>query len=274
MVDRNLRFVRRDAGGGRVYFVVNSGTEAVDGWVPLRVPTKSTAIYDAMRGSAGLAALRVSKPGPNELYLQLAPGESRILRTFDSVIQGPKQRYFEPTGGTQEINDAWKVSFIEGGPELPPTIEVHALGSWTDWGRDALKAFSGTARYVISFSGPRRRADQWQLDLGKVKESARVFLNGKELGTLIAPPYTLPIHAKQLRGKNILKIEVSNLMANRIADLDRRKVPWRKYYNVNFPARKKENQGEDGLFNAARWLPRESGLIGPVRLIPLEEKNF
>lgn len=274
MVDRNVRFVRRDVGNGRIYFVVNSGAEAVNGWIPLRAPMKSAAIYDAMSGNAGLAALRVSTTGQNEFYMQLAPGESRILRTFDSVIQGPKQLYFEPTGETQEIDDAWTVRFIEGGPELPPTIEAHTLDSWTNWGGDAVNAFSGTARYVVSFPGPRTRADQWLLDLGKVRESAHVYLNGKELGTLIAPPYALPILAKQLREKNILEIEVSNLMANRIADMDRRKVRWKKFYNVNFPARNKENRGADGMFDAARWLPRESGLIGPVRLIPLEEKDL
>jgi hypothetical protein len=68
---------------------------------------------------------------------------------------------------------------------------------------------------------------------------------------------------------NELEIQVSNLMANRIADLDKRKVFWRKFYNVNFPARKGENR-KNGLFDASGWEPRESGLIGPVRLIQLK----
>jgi hypothetical protein len=62
---------------------------------------------------------------------------------------------------------------------------------------------------------------------------------------------------------------VTNLSANRLADLDRRGVPWKKFYNVNYPARFPDNRGPDGLFSAAAWTPLESGLLGPVRLTPL-----
>jgi hypothetical protein len=64
-------------------------------------------------------------------------------------------------------------------------------------------------------------------------------------------------------------VDVTNRMANRIADLDRRGVAWKKYYNVNFPARLRENRGPDGLFTAAGWKPLESGLLGPVTLQPV-----
>ena len=64
-------------------------------------------------------------------------------------------------------------------------------------------------------------------------------------------------------------MDVTNQMANRIADLDRRNVPWKRFYNVNFPARLPENRGPDGLFSAARWEPLESGLLGPVTLQPV-----
>ena len=62
---------------------------------------------------------------------------------------------------------------------------------------------------------------------------------------------------------------MTNLMANRIADLERRGVRWKKFYNVNFPSRLPENRGADGLFTAAKWEPLESGLLGPVTLTPL-----
>ena len=72
-----------------------------------------------------------------------------------------------------------------------------------------------------------------------------------------------------LAERNLLEIDVTNQMANRIADLDRRHVPWKKFYNVNFPARMPENRGPDGLFTAAGWDPLESGLLGPVTLQPV-----
>ena len=64
-------------------------------------------------------------------------------------------------------------------------------------------------------------------------------------------------------------MSVTNLSANRIRDLDVRGAPWKKFYNVNFPARYPENRGADGLFSAARWEPLESGLLGPVTLTPV-----
>ena len=72
-----------------------------------------------------------------------------------------------------------------------------------------------------------------------------------------------------MQAKNVLAVSVSNLAANRIRDLDRRGVAWKKFYNVNFPARLPENRGPDGLFTAAGWEPLDSGLLGPVTLTPL-----
>lgn len=99
---------------------------------------------------------------------------------------------------------------------------------------------------------------------------ASVKLNGKELGVLICPPFQIPILNDRVEKENILEIRVSNLMANRIADLDRRKVNWKKFCNVNFPARTRDNRGPDGLFTASHWPPKESGLIGPVTLTPID----
>ena len=69
-----------------------------------------------------------------------------------------------------------------------------------------------------------------------------------------------------------LQLLVTNLSANRIADLDRRGVSWKKFYNVNMPARLPQNRGTDGLFTAAKWEPLDSGLLGPVTITPLAKQ--
>jgi hypothetical protein len=161
------------------------------------------------------------------------------------------------------------VRFEEGGPERPGDVRTATLASWTAWGGEAVKAFSGTARYSISFPGPKARATAYALDLGAVHDSARVRLNGKDLATLIGPRFRLVIDGSSLAETNVLEVAVSNLMANRIASLDRQKVRWKKFYNVNFPARLPANRGPDGLFHADHWPPLPSGLLGPVTLTPL-----
>ena len=71
--------------------------------------------------------------------------------------------------------------------------------------------------------------------------------------------------------ENALEVKVSNLMANRIAWLDRNNIEWKKFYNINFAARLKENT-KNGIFDASAWQPRESGLIGPVTITPLKKR--
>ncbi len=268
MVGQGLRFIRRRDERGQYYFVSNQGDRAIDGWVALRGSAKSVAIFDPMREEKGLAATRQSGDGGAEVYMQLAPGESCVLKMFDAPVKGQSFAYFKTAGEARPLNGKWSLRFIEGGPELPAAIETDKLGSWTDFDGEAVKRFSGAAVYTISFARPDQR--DWTLDLGRVAESARVKLNGNELAVLINAPYRIRIPKELLKEQNTLEVAVSNLMTNRIIDLDRRGVNWKTFYNTNMPARRRENAGPDGLFNAARWTPRESGLIGPVALIPVE----
>ena len=53
--------------------------------------------------------------------------------------------------------------------------------------------------------------------------------------------------------------------------LDLRGTEWKKFYNANVAAREPVNRGAGNLFSAAKWTPRESGLIGPVTIAPLEK---
>ncbi len=96
--------------------------------------------------------------------------------------------------------------------------------------------------------------------------TAWVFLNGKYTATLIGPVFSCKLSRDDLKDDNFLEIKVSNSMANRIIDLDKRNVLWKKFNNTNFPARLPQNRGAKGLFDASKWQPRISGLEGPVTL--------
>ncbi|WP_326522699.1 glycosylhydrolase-like jelly roll fold domain-containing protein [Candidatus Fervidibacter sacchari] len=147
---------------------------------------------------------------------------------------------------------------------MPKPATVTRLSSWTEWEHDdpeLLKAFSGTARYRLTFDLPTVNADAWLLDLGTVCYSAMVWLNGRLLSTLIASPFRLYVPKEAVRARgNELIVEVANLMANRIAYMDRQKVPWQKFFFVNIRYQP---------FSAADWKPLPSGLIGPVSICPL-----
>jgi hypothetical protein len=268
MSGQGLRVIRRKDEGVRHYFIVNQGDRAASGWMALRDAAKSVAVFDPMREEKGIAAARRSDAGGTEIYLQLAPGESCALKTIDAPAKGESFAYFKMAGEAPPLNGKWSLRFVAGGPEPPAAVEIDRLGSWTDLEGEAVKRFSGTAVYTISFARPGQ--GDWALDLGRIAESARIKLNGNELGALINAPYRIRIPKESLKEQNTLEVAVSNLMTNRIIDMDRRGVNWKKFYNTNMPARRRENAGPDGLFTAARWTPRESGLIGPVALIPME----
>jgi arylsulfatase A-like enzyme len=270
--DLGLAFTRRRHASGRYYFVANPGAAAVEGWLKLATTARAVALYDPMRGTRGWAALRPAGSGATSVYVQLAAGESLVLATHAADAGGEAYPNVETAGAPLAVEGPWTVRFVRGGPELPGEVTTSALGSWTRFDGDAVKAFSGTATYTTSFARPARPATSagtdWRLDLGQVRNSARVRLNGQDLGTLIGPVYQLTVAGSLLAEHNVLEVDVTNLMANRAADLDRRQVRWKKFYNVNFPARLRENRGPDGLFSAARWEPFESGLLGPVTLQP------
>ena len=92
----------------------------------------------------------------------------------------------------------------------------------------------GTGLYSLETVLPALNADDWILDLGDLRESARIRINGKEAGTVWAAPFRLKVGKYLQPGKNLIEIEVTNLPANRIAELDRQNVPWRKFKEINF----------------------------------------
>jgi hypothetical protein len=263
-VDLGLRFVRRTQAEGWHYFIVNRGDKTVEGWVTLGTRARSALILDPRFDSRiGLAALK-SDGGATRVYLQLQPGESLILRTFtDKTVAAAPWTCFQGAGEPQTISGSWKVRFIEGGPELPAGFETEELASWTTRDDARLKRFAGTARYTIEFEKPAAGADDWLLDLGRVCDSARVRLNGEEAGALWCPPFEIAVGKFLKPGKNLLEIEVTNLAANRIRDLDERKVNWKYFYDINVVSRNYK------LLDASTWPLRDSGLLGPVVLKPV-----
>jgi hypothetical protein len=275
MVDQQLHTVRRsfNTSGrqGNYYFILNSGDKQVGSWIPLATNARAATLFTPMTGETGRAAIRKNSAGVTEVYLQLSPGESCILET---TVTGqhpaePTFAYRQTSGKPQPLSGTWTVDFVSGGPTKPASVTTNQPGSWTDLPSDGVDVFSGAASYSLTFAKPTGHTGDWQLDLGKVAESARIQLNGQELATLIGPTYQLTIPGSLLRPTNKLMVTVSNGMANRIADLDKRHVDWKKFYNINMSARLKENRGKDGLFTAEAWQPRPSGLLGPVTLTPL-----
>lgn len=260
LIDTGLKFIRRRDDCGWTYFVVNHSGQNIDAWVPLSISANSIALLDPAIAATGIAEHR-SVDGHSAVYLQLQPRQSIIIRALQRSASANAERwkYTRPKSESQ-LAGPWHVEFFDGGTKLPEAETVESLGDWTTWSHDttALKNFSGRARYATDFELPADSAEGLVIDLGEVCHSAKVRLNGKEIGTVISSPFRVDATSAARPGKNHLEVEVANLPANRVADLDRRGVDWKKFLFVDIRYHP---------FDASRWDPIRSGLIGPVKLI-------
>jgi hypothetical protein len=271
MVDSGLQFLRRKSGNNGTFYFVQNGEIAFEGWVTLQSMGKGAVVYEPMTGNIGAGRSRASGDNMIEVWIQLQPRETLIIEVRPDLPKLNVFPYIGRLGTPLPVQGSWQVVFTDGGPQLPASQEITSLKPWTLFSNDDYKSFSGLATYTISFPEPQQKAATWILDLGDVKESAEVILNGKSLGIFIGPVFKTHIAGSLLKKENWLEIKVANLMANRISYMDRQKIFWKKFYNVNFPARKAENR-KNGIFDAGDWAPKPSGLLGPVHLIPVTDR--
>jgi hypothetical protein len=77
-----------------------------------------------------------------------------------------------------------------------------------------------------------------------------------------------------MQDENNLEIMVTNLMLNRIIDMDKRVLNGKKFRNANFASETAQTRERGARFDASNLSPVGSGLIGPVTLEPIEFLKF
>jgi hypothetical protein len=268
LADKGLRYVRRKVHGDYWYFLANHTEHDFNGWLDFALPFVSAVLHDPMTGSSALLPTR-EKGQDQQIYIDIASGESFILQVSTSRIDAEPYIPIEPVGSAFTLEGKWDIEFIYGGPNLPQAYTANSLSSWTDAPDEKAKVFAGTARYSLTFDLPDfSNAIDYLLDLGDVRESARVKINGTDVATLFALPMRSRVGQYLKEGSNTIDIEVTNLTANRIRYLDMQKINWKimRDANIMTPAYKP--------FDASSWPLQPSGLLGPVRLIPVKSKQL
>lgn len=258
-----LDFIKKKFDGGYYYFVVNHTANTINEEVTFNESASSVVLMDALDGKTGITSFE-SKDGKTTVHLQLKSGETVFVKLLDKEIDGQQWAYYKEIGKDISIKNNWNVTFTSGGPVLPGDTTISAPESWTDWGTEQ-ERFAGTAKYSTTFELPENSTNAYALDLGDVRETARVFINGDSVGIAWSNPYILDISQFVKPGNNSLEIEVTSLGANRIRDLDTRGVYWKKFYNTNIVTVAYKP------FDASKWDPVACGLLGPVFIRPLEK---
>ncbi len=117
----------------------------------------------------------------------------------------------------KRLDQKWIAAFQSGlgGPE--GDVVFDSLSSWSDSQDPALKYYSGTCRYRTIFTLSADEAGSaLSIDLGEVRDIARVRLNGHDLGVAWFKPFSVPLRNSAREGKNILEVEVTNGWHNRL----------------------------------------------------------
>ena len=200
------------------------------------------AAPDVVRSGADGPALLAREPGT--YVLRTAAGRNLVAKV-DSVFP------------VRQLAGPWEVCFPTGWG-APESKMFAKLVSWTDDPEAGVKHFSGTATYRKTFDLPADALAGGQrltLDLGDVRATADVRLNGHPLGILWSPPFRVDISNAAKVGRNELSIEVTNVWRNRLIG------------DLQLPREKRICR--TNLFGKisprAPLIP--SGLLGPVRLL-------
>ena len=282
-----LRAIRRKNADGFHYFIANLSPNDVDSMVPLAVNCSQATLYNPMNGNIQSADCHNGM-----VHINLRSGESVILTVQEfkgskvqefksSRVLSPlslRKRQSRAQGFKSSNNSAFQhfnistfqhftLSFPSATPRVDKTFQLNKLDGWEKLDDDSVRVTMGTGVYTTTVTLNKQQARQhWKIDLGDVRESARVYINNVFIGCAWAVPYVLDCGTSLRKGRNDIRIEVTNLPANRIADMDRRGIPWRKFNEINIVDLNYKKT------SYAQWTPVPSGLCSPMRLICESEK--
>ena len=166
---------------------------------------------------------------------------------------------------TIAVNGPWTLSFINEAPEVGKTYKLEKLQTWETLDEQTAITM-GTGIYTTHLKLKKRDfedAQGWLINLGDTRESARVYVNGVMVGCAWSVPFELDLKDALRIGDNEIRIEVTNLPANRIRDLDRKGVKWRKMEEINIV----DINYKKTLYD--QWQLMPSGLNSNVSIIKL-----
>ena len=255
--DCGLKAIRRKNANGYHYFIANLSPNDINKNIRLAVTFKDAKWFNPLNGEITDACI---KDGMINLCLQ--SGESMILQTFnDSLCSTKLAEPIKQQSSSISIDGPWNLSFIDSTPNIEKTFRLDKLLTWETLDEQT-KILMGTGVYTTSFKLSKKQLKtKWMIDLGDVRESARVYINNKFVGCTWSVPFILDTRNTLKEGKNELRIEVTNLPANRISHLDKQGVKWRKMEEINVV----DINYMKTLYD--QWEPVKSGLATHVKLI-------
>ena len=263
---RYVGFQHRRTDARDFYFIANISDRPFQTRARFRSTRHAVEFWNPVTGAITRPAIR-----QNAIEIQLAPYESRFVVFSDAASAAPPQPNRVATNRTGTVPDlpapmvlepaSWTLRFSN--QHIAPA-KLPRLESWTTI--KAARYFSGEGVYEAEFQMVKLPENlRVLLDLGVVRETAVVQLNGQSAGTAWMRPYQMDVTSLLHEGRNHLSVAVTNLLINKVlgdGPIDYSAVIAK--YGDRFPGGDEWEQIRE---------PFPSGLLGPVRLIFYREKS-
>ena len=294
--DEPLLWIHRRLDTADIYFLSNQKDAAITVRTSFRVAGRVPELWHADTGAFEPAAEWESADGRTTVTLPFDPSGSVFVVFRQSTTATSHVAPINPESARppQILSGRWDVRFPSGWG-VPEHITLDQLLSWPNHPDRGVRYFSGTAVYTKPFDVSAERLASGRrllLELGVVKNTAGVRLNGHQFDCLWKPPFSIDVTDYLVAGHNTLEVAITNLWPNRMIgdEYEPEDCEWgeeRTFTYVAPPAR----IGRP-LLHAPAWLlnhqPRpsrgrytlssfkfftkdspllESGLLGPVRLV-------
>ncbi|HBE43685.1 MAG TPA: glycosyl hydrolase, partial [Bacteroidales bacterium] len=219
----NIRYTHRSLPDCEIYFISNKTDSTVTDTCYFRDGTRYAELWDAVTGEIrplnisfnddGVAGAGI-KLESYQSYFVLFYKTSKSKKTKESSRQFLTEKHILTT-----LNWQWEVDF-DTSRKGPGVVHFENLDDWTGRPEDGIRHYSGTAVYSKRFDLPESagsvRNQEIYLNLGHVKNIARVKLNNQVAGTVWTSPWQVRITGMLKNKNNILEIEVANLWINRL----------------------------------------------------------
>lgn len=266
---------RRDARRD-IYFLANLTERSARIEAVFRVSGAVPELWDPVTGQVRALPESRTEADRTVVPLLFAPKQSWFI-VFDESRRagGAGTRNFPAIAEVATLSGPWQVGFdVQWGGPARATFE--RLEDWSKRSEEGIRYYSGMATYRKTFEAPRGGHRELYLDLGEVKNVARVRLNGHDLGVIWTAPWRVALGDAIRPGENQLEIDVVNLWPNRLIGdglvPKNQRLTRTNVRTYDTPPGESDFCGLDPdcarrLKTGARPELLSSGLLGPVRLL-------
>ena len=248
-------YVHRETDTEDIYWIRNFTGAGDSSTIRVKGGMGQPRVLDPATGKVRLVNASISEEGYLSFRLDLEENDALF------VVIGKSAEKAVPVQPTTVVplfalEGSWNLTF-HSGRGAPATAIFEKLKSYTESEHPAIQYYSGTVTYRKDFKLKKsqlRGATAMEIDLGSVKNLARVSVNGHDLGVLWKAPFRVEVPAGYFHeGDNTLEVKVINLWPNRlIGDLQ--------------PGTKRHWTYESSHFYTKDSPLLPSGLLGPVTL--------